>query len=80
MAAHSQEKTTDLKSFLQRISLESKYKCFLDIDPLQDVQESDASTLKLTVFEWRRLRREVESLRIQKDRSTSSNARPRYIT
>ena len=61
-------KEYQLKAFLKKLSLEDKFNNFQSnglsqIEHLQDIHEKDIDMLGLTVFEWRRLQREITTWR-----------------
>lgn len=73
-------KENQLKAFLKKLSLEDKFKNFQSnglsqIEHLQDIHEKDIDMLGLTVFEWRRLQREITTWRSEEESAKIGNAK-----
>lgn len=67
-------------TFLKKVSLEEKLGNFQSnglkrIEHLQDIQEKDIGVLGLTVFEWRRLQREITTWNTKEKEKSASTQR-----
>lgn len=73
-----EKEENEFSEFLKKVSLEEKLKNFQSnglkrIEHLQDIQEKDIGVLGLTVFEWRRLQREITTWNTKgKEKSAST--------
>ena len=78
VSTNDQPSEPDLHSFLRSISLEHKFTILFEnglkeVGHLQDIQESDITQLSLTIFEFRRIRREIESWLKKKTQATAAD-------